>query len=117
MPGEELVEMIQGVARQAMGEVSPMQVLYGTVTSASPLKIQVKDGLEVGASFLVLSALVRPFVTDVFTHRHTVDGKQTDEQLQEVEVWRGLRSGDKVRLLCSSDKQVYYVLDREEGLP
>jgi hypothetical protein len=63
---------------------------------------------------IVLSALCKPFVTDIFRHLHTENYySNTDERLQTVTVWRGLIVGDRVRMLQCNDGQTYYVLERD----
>lgn len=67
-------------------------------------------------------------VGDHGTHTHTIPAATTDsngehahsasetEQLTSVTLWRGLQVNDKVRMLRVSKGQLYYVLEREEGI-
>lgn len=67
-------------------------------------------------------------VGDHGTHTHTIPAATTDgdgehahsasetEQLTSVTLWRGLQVNDKVRMLRVSKGQLYYVLEREEGV-
>ena len=61
-------------------------------------------------------------------HTHTIPAAITDsngehshtateaEKLTSVTLWRGLQVNDKVRMLRVSKGQMYYVLEREEGI-
>jgi hypothetical protein len=89
-------------------------LVFGTVTSVSPLTIQIDDKFPVYESQIVLSALCKPFVTDIYRHLHADNYYgNTDERLQTVTVWRGLQAGDRVRMLQCNGGQKYFVLDRE----
>lgn len=69
-------------------------------------------------------------VGDHGTHTHTIPAATTDsdgahthaatssenEKLTSVTLWRGLEVNDKVRMLRVSKGQLYYVLEREEGI-
>lgn len=91
MAGTKLIQTIQSMAKPAAGETTDL--LFGEVTSVSPLKIQVDNRFEVDEQFLILSALVK-----------------------ESPLWRGLIVGDKVRLLRVSEGQMFYIIEREEGV-
>lgn len=91
MAGNKLIQTIQSMAKPPIGETTDL--LFGEVTSVSPLKIQVDNRFEVDEQFLILSALVK-----------------------ETVIWRGLIVGDKVRLLRVNNGQMYYIIEREEGV-
>ncbi len=98
MAGERLVELMQKAAKGQSERETPTDFLYGTVTSVAPLIVQVDNKFPVYDHQIILSALCKPFVTDVFKHLHkdsVLD--ETDERLITVEVWR----------------EKYYALDRE----
>ena len=91
MVGNKLLKIMQEVGKMPAGETTDL--LFGVVTSISPLKIKIDNRFEVDEKFLILSALVKK------TH-----------------LWRGLIVGDKVRLLRVNQGQMFYVLEREEGI-
>ena len=91
MAGNKLIQTIQSMAKPPIGETTDL--LFGEVTSVSPLKIRVDNRFEVDEQFLILSALVK-----------------------ETRLWRGLIIGDKVRLLRVNNGQMFYIIEREGGV-
>ena len=91
MAGNKLLKIMQEAGKIPAGETTDL--LFGVVTSVSPLKIKIDNRFEVDEKFLILSALVK-----------------------ETTLWRGLIVGDKVRVLRVNQGQMFYVLEREEGI-
>jgi hypothetical protein len=130
----KLHDLIKQSAQKAVDSTSPSGIYYGTVTSASPLKIMLEQRMELDSKFLVLSTLVQDFsvsmtvdhetenetahthaVQDTYTgggsssptsHRHAYTGTKT------FRVHLGLNVGEKVMLLRVQGGQQYIVLDR-----
>jgi hypothetical protein len=98
MAGNKLVKIMQDAGKMPNGETTDL--LFGVVTSVVPLKIKIDSRFEVDEKFLILSALV----------------KETTSALPDILLWRGLRVGDKVRVLRVNKGQMFYVLEREEGI-
>lgn len=96
---DSFVGLIRQISNKEMERQSPADLFTGVVTSASPLKIKIDGRLELGENFLMTSALCKENVK-------TIDG-------QRVVIWRGLQTGDKVRMLRCGHGQLYYILDRE----
>lgn len=94
MAGEKLVKVMRQVAGNANPSSSQTNVMFGTVTSINPLKINIENRYEVGTSLLVLS----PFCFEL--------------KFQDSILWKGLEKGDKVNLLRYEKGQKYYVLDK-----
>jgi hypothetical protein len=119
MAGEKLVALMQQAARGEQARSSPTDFVFGTVVSISPLIIQPEGRQSLDEDFLVLSPLVKPFVTTALKHNHTCEGcgSETDDQLISVTLWRGLSPGDRVRMLMCNGGQKFYVLDREGSFP
>ena len=117
-----------------------VDIVVGTVTSVSPLKIKV-DKLELTESFLILSALCKEtiikipdsvtaththtikahstnpaVVGDHGIHSHTISEIRTESALPDITLWRGLQVGDEVRMIRCCQGQKYYVLERKEGI-
>ena len=90
----------------APNENTIVDIVMGTVTSVSPLKIKT-DKLELTSSFLILSALCKPA---------SVKTSVGDHGLVTVDLWRGLEVGDAVYMLKCCNGQKYYVLQRKEGI-
>jgi hypothetical protein len=100
-----LHENIKTVALNALEASKPSGIFFGTVLSASPLKIQVEQKMTLTAEFLVLSSLVRDFTASM-----AVDG-----QTKAFRVHLGLSAGERVILLRIQGGQQFLVLDRVRG--
>jgi hypothetical protein len=99
MAGSKLINIIQNAGKMPTGETTDL--LFGVVTSVSPLKIKIDNRFEVDEKFLILSALVKETTISV---------------LPNILLWRGLIVGDKVRVLRVNKGQMFYVIEREEGI-
>lgn len=78
-------------------------MVYGTVTSTSPLKIRVDNmTFDLDGRFLILSRMVQNLTVSI-----TIDGKTGTAQ-----VFRPLQSGDRVRMMRVQRGQKFYVLER-----
>jgi hypothetical protein len=136
MAGNKLIQTIQSMAKPPIGETTDL--LFGEVTSVSPLKIKIDNRFEVDEQFLILSALVKETVIKIpereenkhlhvipqhttsaageGPHTHTIPQMNTLSALPDILLWRGLIVGDKVRVLRVNQGQMFYVLEREEGV-
>lgn len=136
MAGSKLVKIMQEAGKPPTGEVTDL--LFGVVTSVSPLKIKIDNRFEVDEKFLILSALVKETIINIpereenkhlhvipehttspagdGSHTHTIPQMNTYSALPSILLWRGLIVGDKVRVLRVNQGQMFYVLEREEGV-
>lgn len=145
MAGSKLVKIMQEAGKPPTGEVTDL--LFGVVTSVSPLKIKIDNRFEVDEKFLILSALVKDTVINIpaidasyrednqhshvipatvtlsidsnnnpVNHNHKISSWNTELSLPSIRLWRGLIVGDKVRVLRVNQGQMFYVLEREEGV-
>lgn len=116
-------------------------LMFGVVTSTSPLTIRVDNRFEIGSDFLILSQMVKPLEITVKgqttsaggggTHKHgiKVDGVLAPKDKydlvdhtetphthkssdQVIKLWDGLAQGEKVLLLRVQGGQLFYVLER-----
>ena len=112
------------IALDAMNNSMPSAILFGTVVSASPLKINIEQKMTLDSSDLVLTSLVSTFNVDMSmehrtestsggsgdasfaSHSHTYSGKK------EFTVHNGLIVGDEVVMIQMQGGQKYIVLDR-----
>lgn len=131
----ELVRAVKQAAVEAVKADGPMAVSFGTVTSASPLKIQVDQKKTLTDAQLILTNNVRDFAVEMTTmvgksesphfteeesggagdasfaaHKHKYEGRK------KWKVHLALKSGEKVILLRCDGGQKYIVLDRWEAL-
>lgn len=63
MAGSKLVKIMQEAGKPPTGEITDL--LFGVVTSVSPLKIKIDNRFEVDEKFLILSALVKETVINI----------------------------------------------------
>lgn len=99
MAGERLARRIKQ-SRPKESELSDL--VYGTVTSTSPLKIKLEGRFEIWGEFIELSMMVRDVTASV-----TIDGKTG-----YLQIFRSLQVGERVRMLQAQKSQKYYVLER-----
>ena len=100
MAGNKLVEMMQKAAKESQN--SATELMFGKVTSKTPLKIKVDNRFEIGEPFIVLTSLVSDFTVDM-----TVNG-----QTKPHEIHLGLNVGEDVLLLRTQKGQKYIIIDR-----
>ena len=124
----ELVQLVKKAALEAVNASGPMGLCFGTVTSASPLKIQVDQKKTLTEAQLILTNNVRDFSVEMTvdhttdaasggsgdasfaSHRHDYTGRK------KFKVHLGLKTGEKVILLRCDGGQKFIVLDRWEAL-
>jgi len=127
--GNDLMELIKKAAMDAVNAAQASDFCYGTVTSASPLKILVEQKMELTAAQLVLCRNVTNHAVTV-TAGNTKDfyftGEMKDGETEpipttphvhaigtiQVVVNNALNVGEKVVLMRKSGGQEYLVLDR-----
>lgn len=119
-----LIEIIKMAAVDAVKASNPAAIVFGTVTSISPLKVNIEQRLTLDESHLVLSSLVSDFEVDVTlnhvtentsggtgdssfsSHNHAVTGRKT------MTIHLGLKKDETVMLLQVQGGQKYIILDR-----
>lgn len=94
-----LVETLKKAAVEAVEAKKPVNVCFGAVVSAAPLKINVGQKMKLGEKQLVLS-------------RNVTDFKVTSASSGETTVYNGLVAGDEVILIRQQGGQKFIVLDR-----
>lgn len=110
-----LVDMIKQVGLDAMQASAPVNILYGVVTKANPLEVNVDQRFTLTEDFLVVTERLTALTLDL-NHSHDYSGGQTQNALTSpVVVRKGLEVGDKVLLLRVQGGQQYVVLDRVVG--
>ena len=94
----DLLLAIKKAALDAVKSQHPVSICFGSVTSASPLKIMVEQKLTLGKAQLILT-------------RNVTDYKVNMNE-QEVTIHNALKIGDEVILIKQQGGQKYLVLDR-----
>ena len=137
----ELVALLKKAALDAVEASKPVNVYFGEVLSASPLKINVEQKMILGEKQLILSRNVTDFTTMVTvdwltesslsTHTHTVQGSDGNGDSidlttgaknlahtheitgkKKITVHNGLVVGDEVILIRQQEGQKFIVWDR-----
>lgn len=138
MFGAALRETVKMIVQKYLNEMKPTELVYGEVTSDSPLKIKVDNRFELDETFLILSQNVREtwikipeqddfkhfHIVPVWKtdeggappHIHTISPWKTEEALPKIKLWRGLKTGDKVLMFRVKQGGQYLVLERVEGV-
>jgi len=93
-----LASLIKQASMGAYNASNPVAVMFGTVTKANPLEVNVEQRFTLTRDSLVLTERLTEY-------RTTVDGN-------EIIIRRGLQAGDKVLLLRIQGGQQYVVWDR-----
>jgi hypothetical protein len=136
----DFTSLIESMKKAGLGAVEskdPTQILFGTVISASPLKIQIEQKLTLDESYFVLARNVTDYqvemsidhwtenetahvhaVQDTYTgggtssptsHRHEYKGRKT------FTVHNKLKEGEGVILIRVQGGQKFIVIDRLGG--
>ena len=116
----ELVRAVKQAAVEAVKADGPMAVSFGTVTSASPLKIQVDQKKTLTEAQLILTNNVRDFNVDMTVDHQTESqsggsGEAAYKGRKTFKVHLALKAGEKVILISCDGGQKYIVLDRWEA--
>lgn len=129
-----LVESMKIAALGAMNASKPVEVCFGKVTSASPLKILVEQKMTLGAAQLVLCRNVTEHIIEMTVDHYTENETEHTHAVQDTytgggsssptkhlhayrgrkkfTVHNGLVVGDEVVLLRQQGGQKYIVVDR-----
>ncbi len=115
----ELISEIKKIAVNAVDSEKPCDVIFGSVISESPLKINVEQKLTLTEEQLVLSRNVTDYEIEINIedknkwltetaelHKHEIKGKK------KVKVLGSLKTGEKVILARIKGGQKFAVLDR-----
>lgn len=124
----ELTKTIKRAALDAVKASKPVEVCFGKVTSASPLKILVEQKLPLGEGQLILTRNVtnfKTYITGGNVKNYYYTGNDTDGGTApvvpshvhaigkvQITVHNGLVVGDEVILIRQQGGQKYIVVDR-----
>lgn len=110
-----LIPIIKQAALDAVNSTQPVQFVFGTVTSVSPLKIQVTSKLVLGAANLVVAGSLRKFNIEI---KHSNVTNSVDDHAHSVNFTstatldNSLKKGDSVILARLQGGDRYLVLDK-----
>ena len=118
------VQLMQQIAKDSNAAGMPVHLMFGTVTSANPLTINVEQRLNLTSELLILTNAVKDHVVEMtideheteeailsasdtdLTHTHKYTGKK------KFTVHNALKVGESVILLRMQSGQKFLVLDR-----
>lgn len=126
LDSNNFLEIIKRAAVDAEEQSAPCDLMFGTVTSAFPLKICVEQKLELGEAQLVLTRNVSNYKVkiegkNVQSFFFTDDNGSTEALIPphvhavgelEIEVKNALKAGECVILIRQRGGQKFLVLDR-----
>lgn len=122
-----MVPLVKQAALEAMESAKPVQVVFGTVQTVSPLTIRIEQKLTLGEKNLILTRNVTDYTVEMtvdhFTeesaggageaafaaHAHPYLGRKP------FLVHNALRPGERVLLLRMQQGRKFVVIDRLEG--
>lgn len=100
---EKFISLIKQHALAAVSASNPLEVRYGTVISANPLKVQVDQKMILELAHLELTRNVKDYQTEISINGGTK---------QPCTIYNALKNGEKVMLLRKQGGGKYIVLDR-----
>lgn len=114
------VEVVKRAAVEAVEAGKPVNILFGTVLSASPLKIQVDQKSIYTSKMLILTRNVTDFEVDMTVNHSTEDkgggsGAAAYEAHKHAKVHNALKAGEKVLLIRVQQGKKFVVIDRVKG--
>ena len=102
----DLIDVLNMISQNNQAAQKPADIAFGTVTSISPLSIQVDGSMQsVPAAAIILTSAVVERIVDV-------DGVSEEMPHLTVKVTEGLSAGDKVAMLRVSRGNRYIVLSK-----
>lgn len=99
----DILKIIKKIAVDAVNSQKPVNVIYGTVISTNPLRVQIDQKLILESEHLKLTKAVIDHTVDM-----TVNGLR-----QTYTIHNGFKKGDRVTMLRAQGGQQYLVIDKE----
>ena len=130
LDSNNFLEIIKRAAVDADEQAQPCDLLFGTVTSVSPLKIRVEQKMELGEAQLILTRNVSDYKVKIegrnvqsFFFTNDQGGTAIVEPPHihalgelEIEIKNALKEGERVVLLKQRGGQKFLVLDRRAAV-
>ena len=102
----DLIDVLNMISQNNQAAQKPADIAFGTVTSISPLSIQVDGSMQsIPAAAIILTSAVVERIVDV-------DGVSEEMPHLTVKVTEGLSARDKVAMLRVSRGNRYIVLSK-----
>ena len=107
LDSNNFLEIIKRAAVDADEQAQPCDFLFGTVTSADPLKIRVEQKMELGEAQLILTRNVSDYKVRI---------EREGEPEFEIKIKNALKVGEQVVLLKQRGGQKFLVQDRRAAM-
>jgi hypothetical protein len=120
-----LIDIMKRAAIDANEASQPTDLRYGTVTSVTPLAVQITNQMTIPQSLLILPNHLTDYEVDVtlnwttentgrsgneeeafYSHSHGITGIKT------ITIHNSLKVGDRVVLIRKQGGQAFYILDK-----
>lgn len=99
-----LLDVMKLVSKQERDSEQPTDLRIGTVTSVSPLKVQISSQFTLPATLLIVPQHLTNYKVKVRMEDATED--------KEMTIKNALKKGDKVAMLRKHGGQSYLIIDR-----
>lgn len=99
-----LLEVMKLASQQANEAGQPTDLRIGTVTSVSPLKVQVSSQFTLPSALLIVPQHLTDYKVKIRMEDATED--------KEMTIKNALKKGDKVAMLRKQGGQSYLIIDR-----
>ncbi len=115
----DLLTVIKQAALDAVENVKPVALLFGSVTDTKPLSIKIDQRMTLTESFLILTKNVTKYTTVIevddetetaVEHTHKIKGKK------KIIVDNSLKTGDIVLMVREQGGQRFIVIDKVVSL-
>ena len=102
LDANDLLIGIKRASINAIENAKPVNLVFGKVSSISPLNINVENKLKLGKEQLLLSKNLSNYSVEI-----EIEGEK-----RQIKIYNALKSGDEVILLRMQGGQKYLILDR-----
>lgn len=112
-----VVPLIKRVAVQAVQAGSPSTVMYGTVTSKSPLKIKLDQGLTLEGDQITVPEHLTDYTVDIEILEYPVTDVVEEHahglsKVKKIKILNHLKSGQRVAVQRMEGGQEFCIIDR-----
>lgn len=111
----DIVSAMKRAGAEVRNASKPADVMFGTVVSASPIRIQVSQKLTLSNMQLVIPQGLTKYTVSMtydLNCGETEDHKHSVKGTTQVTIDNSLKVGDKVVLIRQEGGQKYFVLDK-----
>ncbi|MFJ8090838.1 DUF2577 domain-containing protein [Lysinibacillus sp. NPDC095746] len=100
----DILKLIKRITLDAVNSQKLSDIVYGTVISENPLKVQIDQKLTLDEAHLKLTKAVKD---------HEVEMSIGSGSMQIYTVYNGLLKGDKVTMIRAQGGQQYLIINKE----